>query len=248
MFITDTALVLSRKKVGGSDVIVTLLTKGHGKVRVYANRARDAKSKLASETQPFTLGIVTYTIKKDFATLKEMSIESRFDEITGDVDKVFLGTYMLELVDLGLHEGDVIDGLFERVVYALDALSTAEHLLRFKVVYDLKMLKILGFEPMLFSCSQCGVQENLVFALSTLHGGLLCRDCFIRDRDMLKVTLEDLKWINTALKKPFKTVQTLSFNDTMISELSYWLDAFIQMHVVRKPIKSIQIVYTLNRR
>lgn len=242
MLMNVRGLVLARKKVAESDVIITLFTKTQGKLRIYVNGARHPKSRYASSTQPFVEGDFAVYLKKDLSSLGEVDIVSSHMKIREDMARLFLGTYMLELVDLALEENDFIPGLYNRVSYALNSLTEATDLKLFKVIYDLKIIQILGYEPSLFSCSSCGTEQDLLPALSANNGGVLCTGCIQHETQYTKFSLENLKWINFALKTPFKTIQNQPFDDKMLVKLDKWLETFIKIHVVRRPLKSLHVL------
>jgi DNA repair protein RecO (recombination protein O) len=242
MLMNTQALVLGRKKVAESDVIVTLLTKSHGKLRVYANGARHPKSKFASGTQPFVQGEFSVVLKKDLSTLSEVTISNAHVSIRTDMDRMFLGSYMLELVDVALEDGDQINKLFDMVTYAISALETAKDLKVLKVVFGLKIAQKMGFEPSLFACSSCGSDEHLTTNFSVNHGGVICSACLPQISGITKITLEHLKWINVALKSPFTTIQDLKVSDRMITEIDFLMDRFIEAHLLRRPLKSLEVL------
>ncbi|MCK8058112.1 MULTISPECIES: DNA repair protein RecO [unclassified Fusibacter] len=242
MLMNTQGLVLGRKKVADSDVIITLFTKTQGKLRVYANGARHPKSKFASGTQPFVEGEFALVIKKDLSSLNEITIKDAHVGIRSDMNRLFLGSYMLELIDAALEDGDHINKLYDVVVYAIRALETATDLKVLKVVYGLKIAQKMGFEPVLFSCSSCGTQKNLTPNFSVNLGGVLCGDCAGHLTGITKITLEHLKWINVALKSPFSTIQDLNVSDRMITEIDFLVDRFIEAHLVRRPLKSLEVL------
>ncbi len=245
MYIDDQAIIMARKKVKSSDIIITVLTKEHGKTRIYANRARNARSKLSAETQLFASGYISYQPKKDFASLKEMSLIKARSELSNDIGRFYLATYIMELLDKSLFEGDVIFGLYNLIEQALNALIEAENLLLFKLVIDLKLLKTLGLEPCFTCCSFCGKEQNLLPVLNIEHGGVLCRDCKAQSLDNFIFGLEDLKMINFLLKKPFATMQREVIDDTMLLKLDAWLNQFIQTHLISRPLKSLELLKTI---
>ncbi len=243
--VTTKAIVLSRKKVAESDVIINLLTRTEGKVRVYVNGARHPKSRFASATQPFNEGVFSLFINKELSRLSEVQISNPHMAIRADMNKIFLATYMLELVELAIERGQFIKGLYDKVAYALVALGETEHLQLLKVVYDLKIIAAIGYQPVLFSCCICGAENNLSSNLSVQHGGVVCHNCLSACSDCTAFTLEDLKWINIVLKKPFKTVQQLAVSDTMLLKIGTWTNRFIAAHVVRRPLKSLKLLSIL---
>ncbi len=235
-------LVLSRKKVAESDVVISLFSKTEGKIRIYVNGARHPKSKYASSTQPFVEGDFSVYIKKDLSSLGDVTIYKAHLPIRENINRLFLGTYMLELIELSLEEGDISPSLYERVAGALTVLETTDDLKLLKVVYGLKIAEQLGYAPSLFACSSCGTDKSLVTALSSAFGGVLCENCVTSDATYTRVTLEHLKWINVALKSPFSTIQKYSVDDKILIEIDKWLDRFIGKHLIRRPLKSLEVL------
>ncbi len=240
--ITTKAIVLSRKKVAESDVIINLLTRKEGKVRAYVNGARHPKSRFSSTTQPFNEGIFSLFINKDLARLSEVQLTEPHLPIRDDIDKIFLATYMMELVELALADGEAIDGLYDRVAHALVALETAQNLQLFKLVYDLKVIALIGYQPALFSCSSCGATRELTTNLSVQMGGVICQNCLASCVDCANFALDDLKLINFILNKSFRTIQRVAISDTMLLKVATWTNRFIAEHVVRRPLKSLKLL------
>ncbi len=244
--ITTKGLVLSRKKVSEGDVIINLLTFAQGKLRVYVNGARYPKSRFTSTTQPFTEGEFSlFTSSRNLARLSEVQVIDAHLDIRDDMNKIFMATYMMELVDLSIEDGDFVPGLYDRVAYALRQLEDVSDFLRFKVVYDFKLIDVLGYRPTLNSCSVCGRESELMAVLSAEHGGVVCRNCLAQVERHYRFAPADLNWINFVLKKPFKTIQTIAVNDTMLLKMSTWTNQFLETHVVRRPIKSYKMLKML---
>ncbi len=240
--ISTKAIVLSRKKVAEGDVIINLLTAKQGKLRAYVNGARNPKSRFASATQPFSEGEFSLFLNKDLARLSEVQMIQTHLGIRSDMDKIFLATYMMELVELALADGELIEGLYQRIAHALTALEETSRLQLFKTVYDLKVIDLMGYQPTLFFCSVCSGQSNLTTNLSVKHGGVVCQNCQPACTDCTAFTLQDLKWINFVFKKSFKTIQQVDISDTMLLKIATWTNRFIEAHVVRRPLKSLKLL------
>ncbi len=240
--ITSRAIVLSRKKVAESDVIIELLTAEQGKLRVYVNGARHPKSRFASATQPFSEGLFSIFVNRQLSRLSEAQIERPHLDIRNDLNKIFLATYMMELIDLALAEGQVVEGLYDRVSHALSALQSAQNLRLFKLVYDLKIIASIGYQPSLAACCNCGCSSELSGQLSVQGGGVVCERCLTSYRDAVSFSAEDLKLINIILKKPFKTIQQIAISDIILLKLGTWTNRFIEAHVVRRPLKSLKLL------
>lgn len=242
MEIRTQGIVLNRRRVGDNDLIITLLTKTQGKVRLYVNGGRLLKSKFSMVTHPFVTGSFLYKDKGELSTLLQGDLEKGRVSLREDYDRLMVGTYMLELIELSIELQDPVAKLFDLLDYALDALIQASDLKLLRAVYTLKVIQRLGFEPEVSHCCHCGVDEQLPPLFSIAGGGLVCRDCVDNFNDIKRIPVEALKWINVALKSPYATVQALGGSDTMMSSINKLLDAYVQVHVVRRPLKSLELL------
>lgn len=242
MLVNTKGIVLGRKKVAESDVIMTVLTASQGKVRMYAYGARNPRSHFASASQTFVEGQFTYQQGKDLASLKNVEIDEAHMAIRENLDRLFLGAYMVELVELALEDNDHIPRLFDLVTHAIRALDHDDNLKKLQLTYTLKLIKMLGFEPQLFDCSLCGSQAHLVPSFSVQHGGVICQTCYPNVSDVVALSLEHLKWINVTLKSPNATIQSLQVNDMIVTELNALMNRFVENHVVRRPLKSLDML------
>lgn len=244
MEIRTQGVVLSRKRVGDSDLIITIFTKTQGKVRLYVNGARHLKSRFHMVTHPFVSASFLYKDKGELGTLLQADLDKGRIALREDYDRLMVGTYMLELIEVSTELGDPVARLFDLVDYALDALVSAQDLALLRAVYTLKVVQRLGFEPQVDQCASCGDQEALLPLFSVAMGGVICRSCAHQTPDARRVSVEALKWINVALKSPYATVQASGASDTMMSSVNKLLDAYVEAHVARRRLKSLELLTT----
>lgn len=242
MDIRTQGVVLGRKRVADHDAIITVLTKTQGKVRLYVNGARLPKSRFAMVAHPFVVGTYQYYQKGDLSTLNNADIDEAHYHLREDLDKLFIGTYMLELIEVSIEDGDHVPRLFDLVTHALSALEKTDAPKVLKLIYTLKVIQRLGFEPQILNCSVCGTDENLMSVFSVRSGGVVCRDCLPEVMDAKRVSLDSLKWINVALKSPYASIQGLVVSDTIISTVDSLLNQFVETHVARRKLKSLDML------
>ena len=242
MEIRTQGIVLSRKRVADNDLIIVIYTKTQGKVRLYVNGARQIKSRFHMVTHPFVTGSFLYREKGELSTLSQAELDKSRIGLRENYDRLMVGTYMLELIEVSVELGDAVSKLFDLLDYALDALLTAQDLELLRAVFTLKVIQRLGFEPQISSCASCGTEEGLVALFSTVTGGVVCRECAPQIPDVKRVSVEALKWINVGLKSPYATIQALGASDTMMASVNKLLDAYVVAHVARRRLKSLDLL------
>ena len=144
-------IVLSAAPVGDYDKRVVLLTREHGKLHAFAKGARRQNSPLISGIRPFCFGTFTLYEGRSSYTVKHLSITNYFEEVTSDLDCVYLGYYFLEFADYYSRENADECSTLKLLYQALRALpkkSLDNRLVRF--VYELRMMAMNG--DLDFSC------------------------------------------------------------------------------------------------
>jgi DNA repair protein RecO (recombination protein O) len=168
----DQGVVLRTHKLGEADRIVTLLTKGHGKVRAVAKGVRKTKSRFGGRLEPTShVRLLLYEGRElDIVTQAE-SID-HFRPLRDDLDRLGQAVSMLEAADQLALEREPNPRIYDMLVGALRTLA-AEGSPLVVPAFFLKLLALEGFRPQVESCLVCGDEEPLV-AWAIEDGGLRC--------------------------------------------------------------------------
>jgi DNA repair protein RecO (recombination protein O) len=168
----DQGVVLRTHKLGEADRIVTLLTKGHGKVRAVAKGVRKTKSRFGGRLEPTShVRLLLYEGRElDIVTQAE-SID-HFRAIRDDLDRLGQAISMLEAADQLALEREPNSRIYDMLVGALRTLA-AEGSPLVVPAFFLKLLALEGFRPQVESCLVCGDEGPLV-AWAIEDGGLRC--------------------------------------------------------------------------
>jgi DNA repair protein RecO (recombination protein O) len=168
----DQGVVLRTHKLGEADRIVTLLTKGHGKVRAVAKGVRKTKSRFGGRLEPTShVRLLLYEGRElDIVTQAE-SID-HFRAIRDDLDRLGQAVSMLEAADQLALEREPNHRIYDMLVGALRTLADQGSPLVVPAFF-LKLLALEGFRPQVESCLVCGDEGPLV-AWAIEDGGLRC--------------------------------------------------------------------------
>ena len=175
----DEAIVLRTQKLGEADRIVTLLTRGSGRVRAVAKGVRRTTSRFGSRLEPFThvdlqlaegrsLDVVTQAVTLDpFAG----RLGSSYEQYTA-------GTVMLETAErLVVEDKEPALQQFLLLVGALRAMcdtGRAPH--QVLDSFLLRSLAVSGYAPSFEACARCGVMGPHR-SFNPAAGGMLCATC-----------------------------------------------------------------------
>ena len=170
-------MVLSSVPMGENDRRVVLLTQERGKVSAFFRGARRAKSELSAASNAFTFGMFEGFEGRNSITVVGAEISQSFDEITRDIEKVYMGYYFLEVADYyaqeNLDETERLNLLYI-TIKALNNSEIPDELVR--RIYELRTMGINGEYPNVFSCAECQKSDHLRFYDSE-NCVMICEEC-----------------------------------------------------------------------
>jgi DNA repair protein RecO (recombination protein O) len=170
----DEGIVLRTHKLGESDRIVSILTRGRGKVRAVAKGVRKTKSKFGARLEPPSHAQLLFYEGRELDIVTQAETVDHFRPIRDDLDRLTRAVSMLEAADqLGL-EGEPNEPLFTMLLGALRALSAQSGPLVVPGFY-LKVLALEGFRPVVDACVECGEVDGLT-SFDLESGGVRCRE------------------------------------------------------------------------
>ena len=171
----DQGVVLRTIRLGEADRIVTLVTRGHGKVRAVAKGVRKTKSRFGARLEPMShVSLLLYEGRELDVVTQAESLD-HFRAIRDDLDRVGRASSMLEAVDQVAQEGEPSPRLYQLLVGGLRALAASDTPLVLAAFFW-KLLSLEGAHPLLDQCATCGAGDELE-AFDMGEGGVLCRGC-----------------------------------------------------------------------
>lgn len=178
MRLTTQGIVLREVNYREADKILTVLTRDYGKRTVKAPGCRRKNSKLTAGSQLLVYSEMTLQERGEFTTLSEADPQSQFWSVRQDLEKLALASYFAEATESASQEGEECAELLSLLLnslYALDKLDKPPELV--KAAFELKLLALTGYEPLLDGCAVCGVPEPADARLNLSQGILHCARC-----------------------------------------------------------------------
>lgn len=161
-----------------NDKLVWIFSDENGKISTVARGAKRSKSKFLSVTMPLCYGDYVYFKGKGLANLQEGKIIQSFQGLLNNLDKLTYSTYICELIDIALLEGESNKLLFKEFITTLYLLNTDaldyELLVR---AFELKLLRATGYGLTLEYCTICKRKINVSNYISLSHFGGVCEEC-----------------------------------------------------------------------
>ncbi len=220
-------IIIKENKSGESDKFLTIFAKDIGKISVFAKGASNIKSKFLAGTSLFTYGDFLIRTATKTPTLNSVDIIENFYSITKDLDTYYCGIYLLEFVNKAVE--DITDNnnylyLLLKSLYALKS-QKINSILTVKI-FELKILKYLGYNPYNERCINCNSLNPMYFSVN----GLVCKQCLgkSRIRELSEVTLYTLKYIS---ESDIDNLFSFNVSDYVLNDLIYISEQFILYHL-----------------
>ncbi len=190
MHLTTNALVLRETNYKESDKILTLLTEEEGKLTASARGCRKKGSAIASACQLLCWAEFTLYEYNGMWSVKETASERLFDGIRGDLEKVALASYFMEVTETLAEGGQPEPGLLAvalNCLHALDKLDLPPA--QVKTAFEWRSMALAGYEPQIERCGACGrpspVEPHIHLGEGTVH----CAACRERLGDGVSMPL-----------------------------------------------------------
>jgi DNA repair protein RecO (recombination protein O) len=208
-------IVIRSTDYGEGNKIVTLLTSTHGKMGVVVRGARKPKSKFGAAAQLFTYGDYSFfKASGGLGTLNYAEILDPYRKLREGLDGPSYAAYAVELTDRALADDEAGSFVFHQLKACLSALAEGKDPQVVLRLYEMKIVHMAGYMPILHECANCGRREGK-FRFSPLAGGALCDHCIYRDQEA--IGLDDGIW---KLLRLFETMDMRRLGNIVLKESS----------------------------
>lgn len=230
MIIQTEAVVIRSTKYSDSDCILTLFTRKLGKVAAYSKNSRRLKSPLMGSSQIFSYSNVSLTTRDGRYRLSNADLINNYYKLSSDVQKTYLGYYMLELVEKLSFEGHTNIRMFELLTSSLEELQFNDNYLLQKIIFEMKILEYNGIKPSVIACIGCGTKDSLGNYFSSQEGGRICSSCKDQFKNKKLYDSTTFRLMEHIQRNPMKKVLEAQIASQILEELSRLLDEYIRYH------------------
>jgi DNA repair protein RecO (recombination protein O) len=245
LYFKDKGIILGKRKISDSDVVMNILTVEHGKIQVFAKESSRGKSRANVVNQPFIYG--NFDIKKGSKNYRLISvdIEKSYYSLRENLYSLSYGSYFLELVDRNLKEEMISKKIFLLLLKTLDGIEgNVENYIVIKNYFEMKFLYFYGVRPNIDVCLNCGeIGEKHYF--SPEAGGIICNRCNVLYRDLIELEDEELLYMRDVLYNSLENILNLNISDNIVSKVDIILNRFILSHLACKKYKSLEFIKSL---
>lgn len=234
----DAAIVLRTHKLGEADRIVTMLSRGRGKVRAVAKGVRRTKSRFGARLEPGMVVDVQCYEGRNLDTITQAeSLASYGEPISRDYASWTAASAMLETCDRLTEEGEPAVQQFVLLAGALASLAGGTHDPGLVLdSYLLRAMAIAGWAASFHDCARCGA-DGPHRAFNVASGGAVCPVC--RPPGSAAPAPETLELLASLITGDWVVADASQRRHR--SEASGLVAAFLQWHMERA-VRSLRLV------
>ncbi len=235
-------IVIKKSDYKENAALITVLTK-EGKLSLIVRGAKKINSVTRNYTNLFTKLDFNATNNLKLNTLTEALIVSSYININTDMDKLNIGLAILEKVNFFLEEINNTNQFYDFVSVVLEILEKTKYPSLVLVLFELKLLYLLGVAPEVKECVLCGNKDIDNSLFSVASGGVICKKHINHYCDLNELETKALKLLYF-IKLDKVDDEFLSLVSEYVNKIFDSVDRFYERHLdfhskVKKIIKVI---------
>lgn len=243
------AIVLRTWPFGESDKIVSFLTESHGKLTGIAKGAKRSRKRFVNSLEPFSLVNLRFQDRahSNLVFIVASDLGVGFKYLLTSLEKISFAAYLVEITDGLIGEREENCLVFRHLKNGLTHLEEKSASLMFLTAFELRLLKLAGYQPLLDICRRCGRESrdrcSTRWHFSVRDGGILCESCSRFRREVVSLsaaTLEILMNLQEERDMPLDVSPPVR----VLKEIRTVVVRFIEFHMERE-IKSAAFLHQL---
>ena len=219
-FINLKGIVIREVNVGEADRYIDLFTDKLGKVTIYVKSVRSTRSRNLLGAQLLNYCGYVLVKKKDKYYISSSELIESFYDIRNDMVSLTYAVHFLDIINSVICENESQIALLKLLLNTLYVLSKRKKDPKLICsVFELRLLKIIGYEPDIKECVHCGRDEGIVY-FDISNGGLICDLCKKISKNKVVLRAGVLKALKFILGVSQKDVFKFNLDEACIKDLS----------------------------
>jgi DNA repair protein RecO (recombination protein O) len=244
---TTEAIILSRRDLGEADRILTLFTPYHGKFSVIAKGSRRTKSRSGPHLDVLSRTSLDLAKGRDLDVVTSAQLIDNHDRFQTDLDAYCAAGYLAELVRHLTEERQEQQPVYHLLKNSLAVLNDGVDSWPVMRHFELALLSILGYQPELYQCVNCGEEITArVNSWSPVLGGILCPACGTVDPGALPLSVNAQKYLRTIQRSGLGTLMRLELGESDRLQVERALANSVK-HVAERDFGSLRVMSSLRQ-
>lgn len=211
-------IIIAENNMGDFDKMVTLLTP-NGTIGCSAKGARRPKSQLMAGTQFLCFGEYMCFKGSHSYTLNSCETIELFYNIRCDLDKLRYAVHITKIIQDVTDENQNTYQILQLYLNTLYIISETDMDLELVVsIFKLRLLCLLGFRPIIQTCTECKEKSHLTY-FSLKDNGFKCEVCSKQDTSAIQITEATKKAIEYIVLAPAKKLYSFTLGEESKKQL-----------------------------
>ncbi len=233
------AVVIRHSDYGEADRLLTLYTRQQGKLRAIAKGARKVISRKAGHLEPFTHVGLQLAKSRELPIVTQAETIEAFQPLRTNLLLTGHAAYILELIDRFTYVDETENpALFRLVTESLARLAEKSDPWLVLRYYEMRLLDLLGYRPLLFECANCGreiLAEDQFFSYSA--GGVICPRCGTGLSHLLPITQDALKYLRHIQRSNYRDATRAHPSPALQQETESLMHGYLQ-HLLERELNA----------
>ena len=214
------ALVIRQTEFGEGNRMLTLFSEDFGLMKAAIYGVKRAKSRSAAASQFLSWSeFILFRGKGEIMTVNSVTAIDAFFPMQESIELLSLGAYFAEITTYFMGYEEPNPPLLRLLLNTLYACSYQNLSLAIaKIVYELRLICMMGYAPHISECAACGETGNIAW-FSAECGGILCNGCHAPARDDLPLSPAAYQALFYILTAEEKRVFSFRISDNVQTEL-----------------------------
>jgi DNA repair protein RecO (recombination protein O) len=227
------AIVLRTFPLGEGDLLVSFLSRAHGRLCGVASGARKPKSRFGATLELLSHVHIWYYERetRDLVRINQCELIESFLDVQRDYTDSLALALTSEVTEAVLGEREVAEPNFRLLLLTARAIKAGTELPLALAYFALWIVRLGGWLPRLDRCGSCGA-ELLGKAYASEGQGLLCGDCRLLGQRAMSE--ESLQIARRMLGENLEQLLKTPLGRSALSELKGYMLDVIELHVERR--------------
>ncbi|NLD48523.1 MAG: DNA repair protein RecO [Clostridiaceae bacterium] len=220
-YIKTKGIVIKEVNTGEADKIITVFSKDRGKMSCSAKGARRPKSRMSSGTQLLCYSEFVLFKGRDIFSINSCDVIESFYNIRNDVEKLTFAAHMTDIISDIIQENQPATKVLQLFLNSLYMLAKTDKLPEQIIrIFELRLLTIIGYAPMVRGCLNCGSDsvDNLFFSFNKC--AFICGNCIKDEIDTMAISPGTAKTLNHIVYSNIKALFNFEVSECVLRELS----------------------------
>jgi len=237
------AIVLRARPFGESDKIVSFLTRDFGKIFGIAKGALRSRKRFVNSLEPLALVNLCFQdrVHSNLAFILTAELTFGYRQLVNSFESISHAAYLVEITDGLIGEREENGAVYQHLSESLRELEAHGTSHRFLTAYELKLLRLVGYQPVLDHCQRCakapGTWTTRPWYFSVIDGGILCDSCAACRRETQPISVKAIEVLAALQAENGNFPPSLLLPFSVISEIRAVMMRLVE-HYMPREVKS----------